>query len=252
LIYAHKIIPIFFGPIPLVIYLYCLGIILNKGSIKTLAVIILALLSLPIFSNTLLSYMEKGLERPNIDNVRKADAVLVLGGMLHEYQSNHLASYEWDDPDRFIAGLDLMFAKKADTLIFTGGRLPWESERFSEGEELKKIAIKYGIPSVNIMVTSEVQNTSDEVRAVKKLFSNENKKKIILVTSAFHMKRALFLFKDSDLEIIPYPVDFKYYAGGMQINKFIPSAYALKDVEMAFREIMGRVYYLMLDSLRTY
>lgn len=53
---------------------------------------------------------------------------------------------------------------------------------------MKKYAISSGIPSDKILVTKDVENTAEEAVAVKELVSPN--KKIILVTSAYHMYRA--------------------------------------------------------------
>jgi uncharacterized SAM-binding protein YcdF (DUF218 family) len=99
---------------------------------------------------------------------------------------------EWGDPDRFFGGIALFRAGKAQKLIFTGGKMPWDKAKKTEGEVLKEYAVSNGIPSENILVTKDVENTAEEAVAVKELISPS--KRIILVTSAFHMYRAKRLF----------------------------------------------------------
>ena len=62
-----------------------------------------------------------------------------------------------------------------------------------------------GVLEENIIVTKDVLNTYDESLAVSEVLG-ENKT-VILVTSAFHMKRAKLLFEKQNLKIIPYKVD---------------------------------------------
>ena len=72
---------------------------------------------------------------------------------------------------------------------------------------LKEYAVSNGIPSEKIFVTKDVENTADEAVAVKELISPS--KRIILVTSAYHMYRANWLFEKQGFEVIPYMVDYK-------------------------------------------
>ena len=72
---------------------------------------------------------------------------------------------------------------------------------------------------------------------------------IILVTSAFHMERAKALFIQNGFIVTAYPVDFKADTSDLTPMSFMPSAYALKDVEFALRELMGRLYYSVLRLL---
>ena len=87
-----------------------------------------------------------------------------------------------------------------------------------------------------------VENTADEAVAVKELISPS--KRIILVTSAFHMYRAKRLFEKQGFEVIPYRVDYKA-SGNNQVTfmDFLPSAMNLELTEIAIREIIGRLYY---------
>ena len=71
---------------------------------------------------------------------------------------------------------------------------------------LKEYAITNGIPSEKILVTKDVVNTAVEAVAVRELISPS--KRIILVTSAFHMYRAKRLFEKQGFIVIPYKVDY--------------------------------------------
>ena len=85
--------------------------------------------------------------------------------------------------------------------------MPWDKAKKTEGEVLKEYAISNGVPSDKILVTKDVENTADEAVAVKKLINPS--KRIILVTSAYHMYRAQGLFVNQGFEVIPYRVDYK-------------------------------------------
>ena len=76
-------------------------------------------------------------------------------------------------------------------MIFTGGINPLNSSLLSpEGDIYIKEAISMGINKKDLFTTSTVTNTFEEAKAIKQVLkknpSRENK--IILVTSAFHMK----------------------------------------------------------------
>ncbi len=117
----------------------------------------------------------------------------MLSGTLAINEVGDSTYIEWEDPDRFFGGIALFKAGKAQKLVFTGGKMPWHKARKTEGEVLKEYAIANGIPSDKIFVTKDVDNTADEAMAVSTLIVPS--KRIILVTSAFHMYRAKRLFQ---------------------------------------------------------
>ena len=136
----------------------------------------------------------------------------------------------------------------AQKLVFTGGKNPWEKAKKTEGEVLKEYAISNGIPSEKIYVTKDVKNTAEEAVAVKELINPS--KRIILVTSAYHMYRAKRLFEKQGFIVIPYKVDYKTAGkSGITVMDFLPSGGNLELTETGIREIIGRIYYIIKGKI---
>ena len=70
---------------------------------------------------------------------------------INEFENNHIL--EWGDIDRFFKAIELYFSKKSDTIIFTGGKSPYNITKISEGDVLKQYAIKFGVKMNDILVT---------------------------------------------------------------------------------------------------
>ena len=187
----------------------------------------------------------KKLEYPykpiSINSINEADAVVVLSGMLHQVGDKNYNTYEFSDPDRFFGGLDLIKKNKSNKIIFTAGQLPWTDNWEPEGIILKNKAISLGVSQTKILVTENVKNTYEESIAVTKLIPNNSS--LILVTSAFHMRRSKYLFEKQGFDIIPYPVDFKTSNAKTSIMNFLPSVSSLNKVSLFIRENIGRLYY---------
>ena len=244
MIYLHKILPTFVLPIMLVIILILLGLIKNKKKLIYIAIGLLYIMSTPIFSNNFFKLVEGSEYRKPISTIDSADAIVVLSGMLGINEIGDSIYIEWGDPDRFFGGVALFKAGKAQKLVFTGGKMPWDKVKKTEGEVLKEYAISNGISSEKILVTKDVENTADEAVAAKELISPD--KRIILVTSAFHMIRARKLFEKQGLIVIPYKVDYKTSQNkDIGIMDFLPSSGNLELTETGIREIIGRIFYLI-------
>jgi uncharacterized SAM-binding protein YcdF (DUF218 family) len=228
----------------LVIIVILIGLIKNKKKLIYIAIGVLYILSTPIFSNNFMKLVEGNEYRKSISAIDSADAIVVLSGMLEINEIGDSTYVEWGDPDRFFGGIALFKADKAQKLIFTGGKMPWDKAKKTEGEVLKEYAISNGIPSQKIFVTKDVENTADEAVAVKVLISPS--KRIILVTSAYHMYRAKRLFEKEGFEVIPHKVDYKVSRNNTTtLMTFLPSAGNLELTETGIREIIGRLFYLV-------
>ena len=244
MIYLHKILPIFVLPIMLVIIVILIGLIKNKKKLIYIAIGVLYIISTPIFSNNFFKLVEGSEYRKPISAIDSADAIVVLSGMLEINEVGDSTYIEWGDPDRFFGGIALFKAGKAQKLVFTGGKMPWDKAKKTEGEVLKEYAISNGIASEKIFVTKDVENTADEAVAVKELISPS--KRIILVTSAFHMYRAKRLFEKEGFEVNAYKVDYKTaWENVTTIMDFLPSAGNLAMTEGGIRELLGRIFYLI-------
>ena len=206
------------------------------------SLILFYVISTPIFSNFIMKQVEGEYEFENFENLKKVDAIVVLSGMMRINEFENDYEIEWGDADRFFKGIELYDFNKSNVIVFTGGKSPYNKTKISQGDILKKYAIRFGVKEEDILITKEVLNTSDESYAVKDLIGN--KKTIILVTSAFHMSRAKSLFEKQGHIVIPYKVDFKNPPKfSWHFIDFIASSQGLRKTEIALREILGRFYY---------
>jgi uncharacterized SAM-binding protein YcdF (DUF218 family) len=232
----------------LVIIVILIGLIKNKKKLIYIAIGVLYILSTPIFSNNFFKLLEGSVHndyRKPISAIDSADVIVVLSGMLEINEVGDSTYIEWGDPDRFFGGIALFKSGKAQKLVFTGGKMPWDKAKKTEGAVLKEYAISNGIPEEKIFVTKDVENTADEAVAVKELISPS--KRIILVTSAYHMYRAKKLFEKQGFEVITYKVDYKVSRSLKNtIKDFLPDAGNLKQSETGIRELMGRLIYFFI------
>ena len=226
----------------IVIILIYYGLIKKNKNFIYFALGLLYITSTPIFSDNFFKLIEGFEYRKSIDEIDNSDAIVVLSGMLSINEVGSSYYIEWGDPDRIFGGVDLMKAGKANKLIFTGGKMPWNKSKKNEGEVLKEYAISNGIPEDKIIITKDVQNTKQEASAVKELIKSN--KSIILVTSAFHMLRAKKLFENEGINVIPYKVDFSGHNNKLiTIIDFLPTAENLAKTEKGLRELLGRSFY---------
>ena len=83
----------------------------------------------------------------------KADAIVVLSGMLRVVSSGDRIFYELSDAaDRLFAEIDLIEPQKAPLSILARGQLPW-SKGAAEGEVVAGLAMKYGVDPKQIRLT---------------------------------------------------------------------------------------------------
>ena len=243
MIYINKILPIIVSPLGLVIILLFFGVFRKRMLPSLIGLIILIILSLPIVSGQLIKLLEQNYRPTTPNETARADTVIVLSGMVTLIEKNDGIHYEFSEAvDRIFAGINLLKIGKAQKIILTRGKLPW-SVGDPEGEFLAEFIQSQGINPNRILLSEIVQNTNDEAKAISRMLPKNSE--VILVTSAFHMPRAVKVFQNQNLKVIPYAVDFRSSVKEINIIDFLPQASAFKDSNFYFREIIGRAYYSM-------
>ena len=242
MIFLHKILPLFVMPILVFILIILFSTFKGFKKLTYSSLFLFYVVSTPIFSNLIMKQVEGEYEFGKFENQNKADAIVVLSGIMRINEFENDYKIEWGDTDRFFKGIELYNFNKSNIIVFTGGKSPYHKTKKSEGDILKEYAIKFGVKEEDILITKEVLNTSDESYAVTDLIGN--KKTIILITSAFHMSRAKSLFEKQGHIVIPYKVDFKTPPKlSWNFIDFIASSGGLRKTEIALREVLGRLYY---------
>ncbi len=250
MIYLQKFLPILFFPITIIV-LFLISAIWSKKRVPIIfALSFLLITSLPIASKTLRYLIEYPATRQNLNQIQPADAIVVLGGFINRVQSSDGPALEWGRAARFFAGIDLIESNKAPYLIFTNEKLPWMPNTPPVGQFLSNYAAKMGVDSRQILITGNVQNTEEEAMAVGEIAKQYGLRKIILVTSAFHMQRASQQFEAYGFKVFPYPVDFSSNANQMNILDFIPNAGAMASTEDTLKELMARAYYRLKSLIK--
>ena len=206
---------------------------------------LLIVVSTPVVSSSIWRTLETEHPHYPVDRLAQADATVVLSGMLSFSKSPYGLVAEWGDPDRFFSGIGILKSGKSEFIVFTRGKTPW-SDLPAEGDLLRLRAIDLDVDETRILLTSEVANTAEEAAAVKSLLDAAGLHRIILVTSSYHMPRAMRIFRSTGLQVQAYPVDFAPNASSLTLLDFLPRADAFDRTSAAVREWLGRLYYFVM------
>jgi uncharacterized SAM-binding protein YcdF (DUF218 family) len=237
LFFLRKLIEALLLPIGICGLLTIAGVVLRRRWIAIAGVATLCAFSMQIVGRLMLRPLEKVYAPTTVAAAPNADAIVVLSGAV--LRGTAPPGVQWgESANRFFTGIDLALAGKAEVIVISAGMLP------SDGEILRQTAIRDGLPPDRIIVTPRVLTTEEEARAISEIPDIHS---ILLVTSAFHMPRAVLLFRASGLDVSPFPTDERVLSPlGMSSTQFIPGSSALRESEDAMREYYGLAVYRLL------
>ena len=194
----------------------------------------LALLAMPVVGNLMLTSLEG--EPVSDMALKESQAIVVLGGgrrlVAPEYGGEAVTS-----PSlvrlRYAA---MLYRKTSLPILVTGGKP--EGGEFSEAELMSKILKEeYHVPVR--WVEKLANNTLENAQHSARLLNQAGIQRVLLVTHAFHMARALRIFEDAGLQALPAPVEF--HREPLTIFDFIPSSY--QESREALHEWIGLGWY---------
>jgi len=233
-------------PLGLALALILLGVLLRRRWLAVVAALLL-LASATDFGARLLNLpLERTYPEQRAEACPPADVIVALSGdIVHGLTA---AGVQWgESAGRYLAALELARRHKADRLVFTGAPLG-DGSGMTEGGVLRQAAIDQGIEPARIVVTGTVLTTDDEAHAVAHLAGVHS---VILVTHAFHMPRAVMLFRARGLRVIPFPTAERFPGStGEGLMAVLPTARGLRSSDEAMREYYGLAAYRLLLPLR--
>jgi len=217
------------------------------------SLLLLVTLSSPLVATPLIGSLESWYHPPQLTPSDRFDAIVVLGGGIEEKGSlrptTEPSSYS---RNRTTCGVDLYQQGYAPTLVLTGG----DASAFGTGPkvavEMKRWAVRLGVPESATMIDTEARNTYENATGTKRLLGPAS---ILLVSSASHLPRAVPVFTKQGFRVTPAPCDYvsqdlpRESWDDIDMFDILPNENALQHTREAVAEVAGMVIYWLSGKL---
>jgi uncharacterized SAM-binding protein YcdF (DUF218 family) len=184
----------------------------------------------------LISSLEKQYPQPR---TVQGDVIVVLGGGATEGtpdingQGNLLGSAA----NRLLTATRLHEATGLP-ILFSGGQVFGDSG--NEADIAQRQLLGLGIPAKDILIENRSLDTQQNAAFTAQILKQHQLTKPILVTSAFHMPRAVLEFQRAGMQVTPYPTDYLASENlSLYAAKLSPSAGAMSTTATAVKEYLG-------------
>lgn len=213
----------------------------SRNLLALLALLLLLIGSVPV-GEWLISPLETRF-RANSALPATADGIIVLGGAINPQLSDTWGQTELDSAaDRLTAFTYLASLYPQAQLIYTGGSASITTQELKEADYVGFLLSQMGLEQAAIIYESASRNTAENASNSKPLVNPQAGENWILVTSAYHMPRAIGVFCEQQWPVHAYPVDHYSQPGNLWRLQFEFSA-NLSVLRKAMREWAGLVAY---------
>jgi uncharacterized SAM-binding protein YcdF (DUF218 family) len=245
-----KILGFFAVPSNMVIAIGLLGVLLlatrfeRAGRRLMIAsLIVLAVLGISPLGNALMLPLEQRF--PPWDASRGApDGIIVLGGAISPDVSASRNEVALNEAAERLAAAAMLAQLYPDArVLFSGGSGALLQDEMAEAEVALGFFTNFGIARARILLEDRSRNTVENAVFSKALAQPKPGERWLLVTSAFHLPRAIGVFRKASFVVEPYPVDWRTGGTGDLWRPFPSVSGGLQRTDAAVREWIGLFVY---------
>jgi uncharacterized SAM-binding protein YcdF (DUF218 family) len=203
------------------------------------------LLSIQPVASSLMKPLEHKYKVPPSAELNSCDALVVLGGGIKRGAPflNLPDSPMEDAQIRLDAALKLFFEKPRPIIVSGYSK----NERYSEAKVMAAYLRYMGVPKKFLIEENASADTLQNALFTAKVIKEKGFRKVCLITSAYHLPRAVMLFNRAGVKnLVPVPADFKGSSIiSLTVYKFIPTPYWFRVSALALHEYFGLTFYLL-------
>ncbi len=255
-VFLSKFLPLFAYPLGLACILLLIVLSRIKAPAWQRVLLISALLLLVLGGNRWIAMsLARSLEWRYLpgEEISAAEVAVVLGGgtLSADYPRSGVEIN--GAGDRVIYAAQLYHQGKVENLLLSGGFLGWNPRQTSPAQDMADLLQALDIPEQALWLEPDSRNTYENALLSAKILQEKDIQKILLITSAWHMHRAVKLFEAQGLEVIPAPVDFSVTQRDWetfwqadwksQLINLVPSASSLSWTTLMLKEYYGILVY---------
>lgn len=242
-----KLLSVIISPIIWIVSLLLFSLLAKTRERRRKAAIMATVLILFFSNSFVFSEFMRAWEVPVVkdEDIHKTyDYGIVVGGMLAYDRANRRINFK-QGIDRLLHAIELYKSRKINKIFITGGSGSLTDQREKEAIHLRNDLLRVGFPEKDLLIESDSKNTRENALFTAEILLSKNEEaNYLLITSAYHMRRAIGCFKKAGIQADAYPTDF--YTGPREYNfadLFIPYAGKLNDWSLLIHEVVGCVVY---------
>jgi len=192
----------------------------------------------PIISNWIMNDLESRGQSQMPTAEDQVDCVVILGGGTG--MTPDLRPQFANSGDRIGLAIRLYHAGAIKKIVVTGTTLPGTEDEYTKdpSSQSKQLLIESNVDE-SVITTIQGINTTEELRSLKARPELWEGKRCGLITSAFHLPRAMRLAAAQGLNLIPIAADYRSTRSEFNSRQLLPSGEALNTIELAIKEHLG-------------
>jgi uncharacterized SAM-binding protein YcdF (DUF218 family) len=179
-----------------------------------------------------------------------AEAIVVLaGGVSLPDETGGPAEMGADTLQRCLHAAELYRQGTNCPVLVSGGKVDPESPGPAFAQVMRDFLLRLNVRDSDVIVEDTSRNTYENAIESCNILDKHNIRKIVLVTDAVHMNRAVHCFRKQGLEVVPAPCYFRAGCLDGSLRDLLPNPNAVEACGLAGYEWLGTVWYRLRGRL---
>ena len=172
------------------------------------------------------------------------EGIIVLGGAIDDMASAARRQTVFDEGgERLTEAVILAKRYPQARIVYTGGSASLTGGTSTEALQARNFMVAMGVAPERVTIEDKSRNTDENARFTAAIVHPQPSQRWIIVTSAFHMPRAMGVFEKAGFHPIAYPVAFRTLGGEGDPRVVLDPAKNLQTLQLALHEWIGLAAY---------
>ena len=247
---ASKIVFFLIQPSTLIVLITALGLVLawrgwrNGVGIATAGLVLLVGAGLLPIGNVLVLPLEERFGPPSVSPEDGHAGLIILGGFEDGWVSAGRPGLAVNEAaERLTEGVRLALRLPGAKVVYTGGVANLLLAGAEAAEPVGEFLTDVGVARDGIVLEGKSRNTHENATLTRARLDPAPGSCWLLVTSAYHMPRAMGVFRAAGFDVTAYPVDFRTRGRGDALRPFDSIPAGLARLDLAAKEWIGLLAY---------
>jgi len=205
---------------------------------------------LPVGNAVILPLEQRFAAAPLPEPGERIAGIIILGGFEDGWVSAGRGGLAVNESaERLTEGLRLAVRHPEAKVVFTGGVGGLWPGGIDASRRVGAYLTEAGIAESRLVLDGRSRNTYENALFTAELVNPASGARWLLVTSAYHMPRAVGIFRKAGFDVVPYPVDFRTRGPGDVRRPFERIPAGLQRLDLAVNEWLGLLAYRLLGRI---
>jgi uncharacterized SAM-binding protein YcdF (DUF218 family) len=183
---------------------------------------------------------------PLTERPKDVEAIVVLAGGLRPADGPALSAQPSEDSTyRCLRAAEMYLQGPRCPVFLSGGVPPTSTPVPSLARVMRDFLVDHGVAADDLIEEGDSQSTHENAVNTARLLGERGVRRVLLITSAYHMERAVRCFRKQGIDVVPCGCHYMARRLKAELANFLPNPKGARGLAAALHEWLGVAWYTL-------